>query len=137
MPRRQPRKADKNPLHDSALRIGDVHIGRSFILFNIYSGIIERGRFLSLPFVEEDGYLLQVHTSESRLGLGPAFLTDMGIAPRWGYHRYSSWNQSNFTIDARKEHLLPAPFGVGYPYEDDFIDDLDDFYWGQHIARSF
>ena len=130
MPRRQPRKADKNPLHDSALRIGDVHIGRSFIMFNVFFGVVGRGQFLSVPFAGWRGHL-EVRTNDPFAFKGGHFLEDMGIVCTVfaGDHR-PFWNPVHFTIDARKDYLLPVPLGgASDPYRlDDYDYDYVEYY---------
>jgi len=102
---------DRSPLHASALRLKDVHPGVEYIKFNRYYGIMERGVFLSTPFVTEPaphmGHKLMVRVSGRSRGSRKGFLGDMGITP----YSPGRWNEANFTIRASKEHLLPAPLG--------------------------
>ena len=51
-------------------------------------------------------------------------LVDMGVVPDVHY----GWNPVNFTIDARKRHLLPTPNPMVYSrsWEEDWLSELEE-----------
>lgn len=130
--------ANKSPLHPSALRLNDIQPGRRFIRFNRYFGIREKGTILTRPFIGCLGskdywffsdrlYLVVKIRNEQGMTVNRP-LIDMGIVPDG---EKDNWSSAYFTIDARKEHLLPAPV----PFQnggwlDDEEEDFDP--WGEY-----
>lgn len=107
---------NKNPLHPSALRVGDLTVGRRIIRFNARIGVIAEYTVVKKPHL---GHVLPEHmrfggaqesfvvTLRGQRGLSENFdLGDLGVIP---YGGQSPWNGSNIVVDARKRHLLPNP----------------------------
>lgn len=106
----------KNPLHPSALTLNNINIGREVILFNRINGVLHSGRVISKPYVQREVFRgmvlvrLAVDIRSSTDGITRAhYLTEMGVIP---YHTPWSdskwyWSKTDFTVDARKRHLLP------------------------------
>lgn len=101
----KPWPADKSPLHPSALRLRDVHPGVAFRCFNKQLGYIDEGVFLGTPVVINGR--LKVKVRYPRGWITMLSLADIGITP----YSDRGWNGSNFTVAARKQHLLPEPTG--------------------------
>lgn len=114
--------ASKNPLHPSALRVGDLTVGRRIIRFNTRLGIVAEYTVVKKPHL---GHILPEHmrhggaqksfvvTLRSQRGHSENYdLGDLGVIP---YYKQTLWNGSNLTIDARKRHLLPAPLPSAIP----------------------
>ena len=108
----------KSPLHPSTLSLNDIHPGRRVIKFNRNFGISLEGIVVSKPYVWKRYYRSTDSTSCNlavdirSLSTGEVseeFLSDMGVVPySWfGQSKEVNWNDVNFTIDARKRHLLP------------------------------
>lgn len=134
----------RSPLHPSAMRINDVHPGVSFIRFNIYGGIVSRGRFLTGPMrgdtVTPFGPPVALGTGSMLVAwaIVPDFrrpvalwLTDMGII-NW-VHGY--WDPEVFTVKANKEHLLPAVLARPRPQR--FFETRDELPRGYEPIKSF
>ena len=133
----------KSPLHPSALSINDMNVGRRIIKFSLDQGIVLEGRIIRTPYVKRvqwpdydtpDFYsLVDVRNNDGHVS--PHHLEDLGVIPHQGSNHTRNpleWNTINFTIDSRKEKLLPevkpeAHFGnynsLDYPF-----DDVDDYY---------
>ncbi len=104
----------RSPLHSSALRIGDLNPGMQIVRFNRAFGA-EYCRVVSKPYVlvrpenmsafrySDEGHIV-IDLQSVRFGsVNMNYLSDMGVIP----YKYGNWNQSNFTIEARKSELLP------------------------------
>jgi len=110
----------KSPLHPSALSLTDITPGRRIILFNKEYGIMEEAIVISTPRVERRSYAFLDYTTTSLVvdlrstkhgWTQHHYLTDMGVIPYSGSssNPRAHWNDRNFTVDARKRHLLPDP----------------------------
>jgi len=125
----------KSPLHPSALGVNDLFVGQKITRFNLQLGYMGDFIVLRKPYIGvfrgEDSYegqnkrdyliqlmSLYVHPLHSDFShqIEEKFLTDMGVTP---YHFHTGkpfWNRTNFVVDSRKVHLLPArdPHMRGY-----------------------
>jgi hypothetical protein len=106
----------KSPLHPSALSLNDIQPGRRIIRFNRNHGVMGEMVIVSKPYARrwrsvngESGAKLLVDLRWVDGFTGSLYLTDMGVIPYSGPNsgRRGFWNNVNFTIDARKRHLLP------------------------------
>lgn len=116
--------ANKNPLHPSALRVGDLTVGRRIVRFNARIGVVAEYTVVKKPHL---GYIVPdflrhgggqkslVVTMRNEHGRTENHdLGDLGVIP---YGKWSIWHGSNVTVDARKRHLLPAPLPSAIPGE--------------------
>lgn len=106
-PKRLP--ADKNPRHPSAMRLKDVQPGVEFTWFGFG---VQRGRFLSKPFVKQHGTRALVVLAQSSDGRRELyFVKDMGIIPM----RSGKFPTGHFTVRRNKEHLVRTPPPLPFP----------------------
>lgn len=113
----------KSPLHPSALRIKDLTPGRRIIRFNQRFGILGEYFVKAKPYVKKFSYssnpnethfVVDLIETDGLIQVEHHYLDDMGIIP----YRHQ-WNRMNFTIDARKRHLLPELIPTLYRDSDD------------------
>ncbi|MFZ2126605.1 MAG: hypothetical protein WAV04_03795 [Candidatus Microsaccharimonas sp.] len=103
----------KSPLHASALRLRDITPGRRIVVFNVAKGVRSRYTVTGRPVIQK----IWLMDNESRsimipiggFGEGVDFATDLGLVPYPPSVLDGGWNPYVFSIDARKEHLLPRP----------------------------
>ena len=97
----------KNPLHPSALRLQDIHIGQTLMLVRSHLNSNNDGKVyvLSEPYMANlhgklNGLVVDVfyyyHGKKEQI-----YLTDAGVIP---YE--SGWSKSNFTVKIQKYHLV-------------------------------
>lgn len=104
----------KNPLHPSALGLNDMTVGRRIVQFNREFGVDVEGTVVKAPYVAETmlyGMQLKIDILTVAGRRMQHSLIHLGVIPfdRSNSDSRADWNQSNFTVDARKRHLLPAP----------------------------
>lgn len=98
---------NKNPLHPSALRTGDLTVGKRIVIFNIELGIIEQSMIIAKPHLDNDyatgSFVITVRDSKGQKKVHD--LETIGVIPNSFY----GWDDQQFTIDIHKRHLLPKP----------------------------
>ena len=113
----------KNPAHPSTLSLNDIRPGRRVIVFNRNLGITHEETVISKPYVLQqyfgwkDSVQHDLVVDIRSLETGEVtymYLGDMGVTPySWFEHsKRPNWNPVNFTVDARKRHLLPEPMAI-------------------------
>lgn len=129
-------KNEKSPLHQSALRLRDLTVGRCVIVFDTVFGVLGKYIVLSQPFVDNgpDGRKIRVMLRNVDTGLVSASYTeDMGVTsyPFDGAWRMRWRNLTIFTVDHRKQDLLPEPFYAGSSLivdgtlAEEYVDDVE------------
>ena len=99
----RPALKNKNPLHPSALRAGDLKVNRTVVVFNVVTGIIGEYRILSRIFNDaRNGFSVRLREVKTGRGLTVP-LWHLGVVSRYG-----EWSET-FTVDHRKSALLPEP----------------------------
>jgi hypothetical protein len=97
--------ANKNPLHPSALRPGDLTVGKRIIIFNTELGIIEESMILEKPHLDSSDtvHMFVITVRDSNGQKKTHGLESIGVIPNSFY----GWDHQQFTIDMHKKHLLP------------------------------
>lgn len=119
---------EKNPMHPSALRLRDLTVGRHIVSFNKEFGIMGEYIIVSRPFVDDSPLGRTIKIWLRNIGSGIAWVhytNDMGVTTYPGRRLCGEnwWSRTNYFVDHRKRHLLPAPTPSPYEY---YYDELDE-----------
>ncbi|HEX7484415.1 MAG TPA: hypothetical protein VF281_04685 [Candidatus Saccharimonadales bacterium] len=97
----------KSPLHPSALRAGDLTVGKRIVIYNLTLGIIDEAMIITKPHLDTSdsagSIVVTIRNSKGERKDYP--LESIGVIPDSFY----GWDDEQFTIDIRKKHLLPKP----------------------------
>ena len=106
----QPYLKNKNPLHSSALRVGDLTINRTVIVFHALSGVVGTFRIISPVFANPVSQAASIRVLEIASGQRITLtLYFMGVL----LSADGRWSES-ITIDHRKQSLLPESDGIWF-----------------------